>query len=226
MEDYVSVSMRVADGSAREIMQDVAACGAFGIQLDATHTDFCDLSSSGRRDLAVTLRRTGLRASGIDFLVPPTMWVEEPDQTLEAFKDAVAIAEVVGNVPIGACLPDDQEITKSAIAVGHRSGVIVSTHGVTPPEDPQIGWHLPISLLAKEDRPMKTLAEAPLGPMAIRLKGDVVCDTTLEIDGNQVQLLELRGVIDAMRWSPSPIVDAIGDQAKKLIHAWQVAGPW
>ena len=73
---------------------------------------------------------------------------------------------------------------------------------------------------------MKTLAEAPLGPMAVRLKGEVVNDTTLKIDGNQVQLLEFRGVMDAMRWRPSPIVDAIGDQAKQLIHAWQVAGPW
>jgi hypothetical protein len=62
--------------------------------------------------------------------------------------------------------------------------------------------------------------------MAVRLKGEVVNDTTLKIDGNQVQLLEFRGVMDAMRWRPSPIVDAIGDQAKQLIHAWQVAGPW
>lgn len=226
MKDHVSVSMRSAEGSARDIMQEVSACGARGIQLDAMHSDFVDLSSSGRHDLLATLRRSSLRASGIDFLIPPTTWVDEPDQTLQAFKDAVAIAEVVGNVPIGACLPDDHEITTSVLAVGHRCGVLVSTHGVTPPHNPQIGWHLPVSLLAKQDRPMKTLAEAPLGPMAIRLKGDVVCDTTLEIDGNQVQLLELRGVIDAMRWSPSPIVDAIGDQAKKLIHAWQVAGPW
>ena len=226
MEDHVSLSMRSAEGSARDIMQEVSACGARGIQLDAMHSDFVDLSSSGRRDLVATLRRYSLRASGIDFLIPPATWEDEPDQTLQAFEDAVAIAEVVGNVPIGACLSDDQEITTSALAVGHRCGVLVSTHGVTPPHDPQIGWHLPVSLLAKQDRPMKTLAESPLGPVAIRLKGDVVCDTSLEIDGDQVQLLELRGVMDAMRWSPSPIVDAIGDQAKKLIHAWQVAGPW
>ena len=226
MEDHVSVSMRAAEGSARDIMQEVSASGARGIQLDALHRDFVDLSSSGRRDLVATLRRSSLRASGIDFLIPPTTWEDDPDQTLQAFEDAVAIAEVVGNVPIGACLPDDQEITTSALAVGHRCGVLVSTHGVSPPLDPQIGWHLPVSLLAKEDRPMKILAEAPLGPLAIRLTGEVVSDTTLEIDGDQVQLLELRGVMDAMRWRPSPIVDANGDKAKQLIHAWQVAGPW
>lgn len=226
MEDQISLSMRSAEGSARDIMQEVSACGARGIQLDAMHSDFVDLSISGRRDLAATLRRSNLRASGIDFLIPPTSWMDEPNQALQAFEEAVAIAEVVGNVPVGACLPDDQEIATSALAVGHRCGVLVSTHGVTPPHDPQIGWHLPVSLLAKEDRPMKTLAEAPLGPMAVRLRGDVVSDTTLEIDGNQVQLLELRGVMDAMRWRPSPIVDATGDHALQLIHAWQVAGPW
>jgi hypothetical protein len=226
MKDHVTVSMRSASGSAREIMQEVTACGAYGIQLDATHNDFLDLTLSGTRDLAATLRRTGLRATGIDFLIPPTVWVDAPDQTLQAFSDAVAIAEGVGNVPVGTCLPDDPEITTSALTIGHRCGVLVSIHGVVPPQDPHIGWHLPVSLLAKEIRPMKTLAEAPLGPMAVRLKGDVVGESTLEFEGNQVELLELRGVMDAMRWSPLPIVYAIGDQAKQLIQAWHVAGPW
>ena len=226
MEDQVSVSMRSGEGSVREIMREVAACGAQGIQLDAMHNDFFDLSSSGLRELAVTLRSTGLRASGVDFLVPPTSWEEEPDQTLQAFKDAVSIAEVVGNVPVGTRIPDDHEITASALSVGHRSGVLVSTHGASPPSDPQVGWHLPVSLLAKVDHPMKSLATATLGPMAVRLKGDIVDETTIEIEGNQLQLRELRGLMDAMRWNPSPIVDAIGDQAIQLIQAWHVAGPW
>ena len=191
MEDQISLSMRSAEGSARDIMQEVSACGAHGIQLDAMHSDFVDLSTSGRRDLAATLRRSNLRASGIDFLIPPTAWMDEPDKALLAFEDAVAIAEIVGNVPVGTCLPDDQEITTSALAVGHRCGVLVSTHDVAPPHDPQIGWHLPVSLLAKEDRPMKMLAEAPLGPMAVRLKGNVVSDTTIEIDGNQSKFTEI-----------------------------------
>jgi hypothetical protein len=226
MEDQVSVSMRSSKGSSREIMQEVTACGARVIQLDSMHADFCDLTSSGRRDLAVTLRRFGLRASGVDFLVPPSSWEEEPDKTLQAFKDAVAIAEAVGNVPVGTRMPDEHGVTSIALAVGHRYGVLVSTHGVAPPSDPQIGWHLPVSLLAKIDQPMKSLAAASLGPMAVRLTGDVVGETTIEIDGNQVQLREMRGVIDAMRWNPSSIVDAAGDQAVQLIHAWQVAGPW
>ena len=218
--------MRSSEGSAREIMQKVTACGTRGIQLDAMHGDFSDLSASGRRDLAVTLRRSGLRAVGVDFLVPPSLWEDEPDQTLQAFKDAVAIAEVVGSVPVGTRIPDDHAITATALSVGHSCGVLVSTHSASPPSDPQVGWHLPVSLLAKVDQPMKTLATAPLGPMAIRLKGDVVGESTLQIDGDQLELLELRGVIDAMRWNPSPIVDAIGDQAIQLIQAWQLAGPW
>lgn len=226
MEDQVSVSMRSAGGSVREIMQEVTACGAREIQLDAMHGDFFDLSSSGRRDLAVSLRRSGLRASGVDFLASPTSWEEEPDQTLQGFKDAVAIAEIVGNVPVGTCIPDEHDITTTALSVGHNCGVLVSTHGAAPPSDPQVGWHLPLSLLAKVDQPMKSLAAASLGPMAVRLKGDIVGETTIEIEGNQVQLRELRGVMDAMRWNPSPIVDAIGEQAIQLIHAWQVAGPW
>ena len=131
--------MRSGNGTARELIREVADCGARVIQLDALHKDFNGISKSGRRDLTATIRRNGLRSSGVDFLVPQSDWELHPDRTLQAFSDAVAIAEEVGNVPVGTLLPEEGEITMNALLVGHHSGVLVSTHGTAPPKDPQIG---------------------------------------------------------------------------------------
>jgi len=230
MKDQVALSMRSGKRTAREMMQEVATCGAKRIQLDALHPDFAGLSVSGRRDISATIRRNGLLASGVDFLLPQSAWEQDPESTLHRFTEAVAIAEVAGNVPVGTLLPEEGEIAKNAIQIGHGSGVLVSTHrNSTRQMTPLVGWNLPIVLLAKTDRPLKALAQASYGPMAVRVKGEVVGgvdSSTLEIAETRFELRELRGVLDAMRWSPTPIIDAMGDEAVKLIHAWHVAGPW
>ncbi|MAI67555.1 MAG: hypothetical protein CMJ26_06735 [Phycisphaerae bacterium] len=226
MYQEIAISMRAGGGNARDVLQSMCDSGVQRVQLDALHQDFAELSNSGWRDLASTLRRLGLRASGIDFLVPPSWWEEQPERTLQAFANAVAMSEAIGNVPIGTRFDETNEAAESAIAAGQQAGVLLSRHGTIPPEDPQVGWHLPLALLAKEQRPMKTLVEAPQGPMAIRLRGAIVGDSTLEFEGNQVELRELRGVLDAMRWNPTPILDCAADEASDLCSAWQVAGPW
>jgi hypothetical protein len=226
MDQETAISMRAGNGTAREILQSMGDGGVTRVQLDALHEDFVDMSKSSWRDLASTLRRLGLRASGIDFLVPPMWWEDQPERTLQALICAVGMSEAIGNVPIGTRFDETSEVAENAIAVGQHAGVLLSMHGIAPPEDPQVGWHLPLALLAKEQRPMKTLVEAKQGPMAIRLRGEIVGDSTLEYEGNQVELRELRGVLDAMRWNPIPIIDSSGNEASVLCKAWQVAGPW
>jgi hypothetical protein len=226
MTQEIAISMRAGTGTVREVLQAMSDSGVQRVQLDVLHEDFTDISSSGWRDLASTLRRLGLHASGIDFLVPPTWWEEQPERALQSFTKAVELSEAVGNVPIGTRLEETSEVAESAIAIGQHAGVLLSTHGAMPPEDPQIGWHLPLALLAKEEKPMKTLVEASCGPMAVRLCGEIVGDSILEHNGNQVELRELRGVLDAMRWNPTPIIDSAGSEASALRKAWQFAGPW
>lgn len=226
MEQEIAMSMRASQGSAREIFQMLSDAGVIRVQLDALHEDFLKMSNSGWRDLSSTLRRFGLHATGVDFLVPPSWWDEKPEQTLQAYIESVAMAEAVGNVPVGICIQEGSEAVESAIAIGQRSGVLLSKHGTTPPKDPQVGWYLPLAMLAQEDRPMKTLVEAPCGPMAVRLRGEVSGDSTLEFEGKQIELREMRGVLDAMRWNPVPIIDSAGNEAVALRKAWHVAGPW
>ena len=226
MEQQVAVSMRSFEGTAREVFQGVRECGGRSIQIDAMHSDLQNMSASGRRDLKATLARLSLHCSGVDFLTSETVWKQNPDHTLTLFAEAVAIAERLGNVPVGTCLPVESELTSSTLAIGQQAGILVSTHGAHPPEDPLVGWHLPVSFLAKEEQPMKTLVEAGHPPMAIRMCGEIIGDSTLDFEGHQVDLRELRGVLDAMRWNPTPIVDACGEEAAILMEAWHVSGPW
>ena len=82
-----------------------------------------------------------------------------------------------------------------------------------------------MALLAKEERPMRTLAGATFGPIALRLSGDVLERTTLEIHSDTVELTEIRAVLDAMRWNPVPVIDGVLDNACEIASAWQSAGP-
>lgn len=218
--------MRSTTATAREFMRDLASSGFGCIQIDAQHADFQDLTDSGRRDVAATLRRSGLRAGGVDFLATPRNWESNADQTLSGLKQAVALASCVEHVPVSVCLPSDEEIIEAVISVGIGAGVLPIAHGSAPLENPNIGWGLPIALLAKEERPMKVLAGAAYGPIALRLSGNILGSTTLGIDENTVELTELRGVLDAMQWSPIPVVDAQGKEATDIACAWQSAGPW
>ena len=226
MTDQLAVSMRASSLGVRDCMGECSLHRFERIQINALHQDFKDLSDSGRRDVVATLRRNGLRASGVDFLVPPAIWEKGGDQALAGFGVAVSIAEAVGRVPVSVCLPEEPEIVETVIATGIGAGVLVAAHASMPLENPNIGWGLPISLLAKEDRPLRTLAESTYGPIALRLSGDIQGRTTLETNDNTLELTELRGLLDAMRWKPSPVIDATPEEATLIAAAWHAAGPW
>jgi hypothetical protein len=225
MEQVIAVSMRTNTGSAKKVLKQIASNGVRCVQLDALHDDFVDMTESGLRDVAATMRGLGVRACGVDFLVSPEMWEEAPERTLDAFSRAVAIAEVVGNVPVGTRMAKESEITESAISIGQQSGVLLSSHGTNPPQDPQVGWHLPLALLSKEENPLLALVKANHAPLAIRLRGEIVDETSLEYEGTRMVLRELRGVLDAMRWNPMAILDCDCDDTLSFVKAWQVAGP-
>ena len=93
MKEHLAVSMRASSAHARSFFSDLSLHGFGNVQLNALHHDFSSMSDSGRRDLASTLRRNELRASGVDFLALPSNWESEPEQTLMNFGAAVSISE-------------------------------------------------------------------------------------------------------------------------------------
>ena len=224
MSDQLAVSMRTTSSNARDFMGALSSHGFGRIQLDSLHCDFHNLTNSGLRDLASTLQRNGLKPSGVDFLAPPTNWETDSDQTLTGFGRAIEIASSIGRVPVSVCIPPRDEIIDAIVASGTEVGVLIAAHGAKPLNNPQIGWGLPVSLLAKEDRPMEALAGASFGPIALRLTGNVIESSTIAIDEETLELRELRGVLDAMRWTPSPVIDASTDYAELMALAWEKAG--
>ena len=182
MNDQLALSMRGSTSNARDFMGDLATHGFARIQIDSLHPDFRHLTDSGLRDLSATLRRNGLRAGGVDFLLHPTDWESDADQSLAGFARAMKISSSLGRVPVSVCIPPKEEITEIVVALGSEAGVLIAAHGSTPLENPRIGWGLPVALLAKEENPMESLAGATFGPIALRLTGNVAGTTTLEID--------------------------------------------
>jgi hypothetical protein len=225
MKEHLAVSMRASSAHARSFFSDLSLHGFGNVQLNALHHDFSSMSDSGRRDLASTLRRNELRASGVDFLALPSNWESEPEQTLMNFGAAVSISEALGRIPVSVCIPDNEEIVEAVVAAGLGTGILVAAHRCAPLSNPNIAWGLPTALLAKEERPMRTLAEASFGPLALRLSGEVVGRSALETNAETLDLTELRGVLDAMRWDPISVIDASPEQAVQIASAWHSAGP-
>ena len=67
MEQVIAVSMRANTGSAKKVLKQIASNGVRCVQLDALHDDFVDMTESGLRDVAATMRGLGVRACGVDF---------------------------------------------------------------------------------------------------------------------------------------------------------------
>lgn len=225
MTEHLAVSMRASTALARPFFGELSMRGFGNVQVNALHQDFASMTDSGRRDLASTLRRNELRASGVDFLILPSSWESEPEETLMKFGAAVSISVALGRIPVSVCVPDNEEIVEAVVSAGIGTGILVAAHRCVPHANPNIAWGLPTALLAKEERPMRTLAEASFGPLALRLSGEVVGRSTLETNEETLDLTELRGVLDAMRWEPIPVIDAPPEKALDIACAWRAAGP-
>ncbi|MDP7009603.1 MAG: hypothetical protein QGI78_08545 [Phycisphaerales bacterium] len=225
MNPKLAVSMRTTSLKAKDFIDEVSTLRFGKIQVDALHSDLDQLTESGRRDLCSTLRRSGLRASGVDFFVGPKDWETHLEATLAGFGSAIAIAGELGRVPVNICVPDREDIVEAAVWAGAEAGVLVAAHRAAPLANPNIGWGLPVALLAKEERPMRALAGATFGPIVLRLSGEVRGKTTLELHTETLELSELRGVLDAMRWAPSSVIDAVPQKAVEIATAWESAGP-
>lgn len=153
-------------GGPREAIRWAASCGFRWVQLDAGALRARDLDRSARRDIAATLRREGLRLSGLDLWVPPAHFVSPAEQgrACEALLGAAdLLSELAGLMP------------------GSGAAVSTTLHAQTPAEvvrEISFGFERVGVLIADHAWPAR-VAGAPFGvgidPAAIILaKGEVV----------------------------------------------------
>lgn len=138
------------------------------IQLDATLAGIRprELGRSGRRELAVLLRRCGLGLSGLDVFVPPEHFVstQHAERALQAASGAAEmLAEIAGLMggtagttrTVSLALPKGVagEVVSSLGEVAHRHGVRFADHCVGAAGGEEVGLGIdPASIiLAGED---------------------------------------------------------------------------
>lgn len=96
-------------GGTKEALGKAAAWGYAAVQIDAAAPDVRPrvLDRSGRRDLAATLRRGGLRCSGLDLFIPPAHFQDASRReratqaVVQALELAADLASLAGEDPAG-----------------------------------------------------------------------------------------------------------------------------
>jgi sugar phosphate isomerase/epimerase len=116
-------------GPVPEALERAAQWGLAGVQFDAADPALRprDLGESARRDLAATLRRRGLVASGIDCFVPVDRFKDPArvDRAVEAVLGCLVLSESLGRVPVCMHLPKTgaEQVRASLCAEAVRRGV-------------------------------------------------------------------------------------------------------
>lgn len=124
---------------AAEAMRWSGRTGFAAVQLSATQrgTRSFEMDEPARRGVRAALAANGLQAAGVDFLIPPEDWTSsgKVQRVVDAFGSAAQLAEVLGRVPLVACLPDADPLGAGLECVAHgaRRGVpLVHVVGAAP----------------------------------------------------------------------------------------------
>ena len=180
-----------------------------------------ELSDSGRRDLAATLRQKSLAVSGIDIWIPPQHFVDpaQVDRAVAAVRETVELASVLGQCPVSLTLPSPGEqetdfggVVESLADHSMRHGVDLADHAVdvSSLHDLGIGIDPAASLGHGQDPARQVTAHAP------RLISARLCDLLRSGlrgpvgDGPEAQLdvLAYRVALTTAGYSRPVVVDA------------------
>lgn len=114
-------------GGVADAIAEVAEMGLAAVQLDAADATMRprEMSVSARRDLAASLRRLGLRASGIDCFVPPERFADpsQVERALQAVAGSIALAEALDRAPVSVLLPKEPAVAAEMRREADRRGV-------------------------------------------------------------------------------------------------------
>ncbi|NCF38894.1 MAG: hypothetical protein GWP75_02120 [Planctomycetia bacterium] len=119
-------------------LQVVAGLSVPGVQISAGQagTRPRDLDGSGRRDLAVAVRRLELEVVGVDAWLDPVTLLdpERVDAAVSATLEAIQLAHDLGRVPVSTRLPEEggESAIEAMLARASRLGVRLVDHGVPP----------------------------------------------------------------------------------------------
>lgn len=149
-------------GSAAEAIAEVAAMGLAAVQLDASDATMRprEMGASARRDLAASLRRLGLRASGIDCFVPVERFDDaaQVERAMQAVVGSIALAESLDRVPVCLHLPRLEAVAAELRREADRRGVALADFTLPVPDGAGAIGIDPAALLAAGSDPSAQVA--------------------------------------------------------------------
>ena len=123
-------------GTVRTALERVAKLGFQSVQLDATLRGIRprELDRGGRRELTGTVRRRGLRISGLDLFIPRKHYLDaqQVDRAMSATVAAIELAADLGHVPLSLSLPVrklSEDLTGAIVDAADGHGVRLAVHG-------------------------------------------------------------------------------------------------
>lgn len=123
------------EGSARRALTLISEAGFRSVQLDATMPGLRprDLEQSARRDLAATLRRSGLRVGGIDFFIPADHYCDPAnvERAVESAHAALGLAADLDRAAVSLNLPviqADPSIVGELLTAADGYGIRLAIH--------------------------------------------------------------------------------------------------
>ncbi|GDY04785.1 hypothetical protein LBMAG50_09260 [Phycisphaerae bacterium] len=125
----LSVTM-AALGAAQNCFTLAVKLNVAGVQFDASQPGLRprELDIGARRDVAATLRRQELVASGIDCFIPIERFeqLDAVERAMTALFESIAFAEFLGRVPVSVFMPTDAALVTTICQEATRRGVLLA----------------------------------------------------------------------------------------------------
>ncbi len=182
-----------------------------GVQFDASQPGLRprELDGGARRDVAATLRRHELVASGIDCFIPVERFgqLDAVERAMTALFESIAFAEFLGRVPVSLFMPHDAQLANTICLEAARRGVLLADF-VRPQGCVQCGVGIdPAAILLEQKNPAQEVSVASDRLVAARINDIDQVGQRVSIGHGRLDALAYRIALEVSGLQSLPVID-------------------
>ncbi|MCE9619009.1 MAG: hypothetical protein K8R92_03770 [Planctomycetes bacterium] len=182
-----------------------------GVQFDASQPGLRprELDIGARRDVAATLRRHELAASGIDCFIPLERFaqLETVERSMTALFESIAFAEGLNRMPVSFFMPGDPDLAKTIAQEAARRGVPMADF-TRPKASDLSGIGIdPAAILLEQKNPAQEVSQAGSRLVAARVNDIDATGQRGAIGQGRLDALAYRIALDTCGFRGLPVID-------------------
>ena len=198
-------------GASPECFSHAVKLNLAGVQFDASQPRLRprELDIGARRDVAATLRRHELVASGIDCFIPLERFsqLDAVERAMTALFESIAFAEFLGRVPVSFFMPLDADLANTICQEAARRGVLLADF-VRPKGCVNCGIGLdPAVILLEQKNPAQEVSAAGARLVAARLNDMDQSGQRGPLGQGRLDALAYRVALDVCGFKGLPVID-------------------